>query len=142
MSLGPAGASDELRRALALTPSSTARERTVDITTTGRRSGQPRRIEVWFYREGDENYLSGTPGPRAWVSNLRADPDFTFHLKHGPVTDLPARAVFVDDEAERRRVFSRFVDDLNQPANPGRIRQPTRLEDWLAGSPLVRVEWR
>ena len=89
MSPGPPGATEAVRRALALAPSSTARERTVDITTTGRRSGRPRRIELWFYREGDENYLSGTPGPRAWVSNLRADPDFTFHLEHGQSRRVP-----------------------------------------------------
>ena len=142
MSLGPADATEEVRRALALTPSSTARERTVDITTTGRRSGAPRRIEVWFYREGDENYLSGSPGPRAWAGNLRADPSFTFHLKHGLEIDLPARGVIVEDDDERRRVFSHIVDDLNQPSNPARIQQPTRLEDWVAGSPLVRIDWR
>jgi hypothetical protein len=33
------------------------------------------------------------------------------------------------------------VDDLNQPANPGRIAQPTRVEDWLAGSPLLAVHF-
>ena len=39
---------DAVVRALAIGPDSSAAERTIDITTLGRRSGIPRRIEVWF----------------------------------------------------------------------------------------------
>ena len=31
-----------------------AQDRTIDITTIGRRSGLPRRIETWFYRVEDQ----------------------------------------------------------------------------------------
>jgi hypothetical protein len=55
--------SDDVREALAITRSSTIEDRTVDITTTGRRSGQARRIEIVFYRFEDSVYLSGIPGP-------------------------------------------------------------------------------
>jgi hypothetical protein len=44
---------DDVRAALAITRSSTMADRTVDITTTGRRSGKPRRIEICFYAEAD-----------------------------------------------------------------------------------------
>lgn len=54
---------DAIRRTLALTRSSTARERTADITTIGRRTVRPRRIEIWFYRVGKVNYLGGLPQP-------------------------------------------------------------------------------
>lgn len=121
-------------------PWSSAAERTIDITTTGNRTGRPRRIEIWFYRAGGRLYLSGTPGRRAWAANLRANPAFTFHLKNGVVADLPATATEVTDEAERRAAFAAFVDDLNQPHDPGRIGRPTRVEDWLAGSPLFAIQ--
>ena len=39
-------------------------ERTIDITTTGRTSGRPRRIEMWFHNLDGRLYLSGTPGTR------------------------------------------------------------------------------
>ena len=67
-------------------------DRTIDITTTGRRTGQPRRLETVFYRFQDEIYLSGIPAerPRAWLLNMEAQPHFTFHLKHGVTADLPA----------------------------------------------------
>ena len=130
---------EAVREALEIDRSSSARERTVDITTTGRRSGRARRIETWFYRADGRLYLSGLPGRRDWAANLQAQPAFTLHVKHGAHADLAATARPVTDPRERRRIFSEFVDDMNQPHNPARIVQPTRLEDWLAGSPLFEV---
>ena len=44
------------------------------LTTTGRRSGRPREIEIWFTRLGDRYYLVAEHGLRAqWVQNLVAD---------------------------------------------------------------------
>jgi hypothetical protein len=40
-----------------------ANDRTIDITTIGRTSGLPRRIETWFYRVDDQIYLAGSPAP-------------------------------------------------------------------------------
>jgi len=57
--------------------------RTIDITTIGRTSGEPRRIEIWFHIIDQHIYIIGTPGRRDWYANLRADPNFTFHLKEG-----------------------------------------------------------
>ena len=93
---------DRIRRAL-------SRGHLIDITTMGRRSGQPRRIEVVFHNIGGRIYISGMPGRRAWLANLAANPNFTFHLK-GPVkADLPATARVITDEAERRQVFGEIV---------------------------------
>ncbi len=130
---------DAVQQALAITPSSSARDRTVDITTIGRQSGQPRRIEIWFHRVFGKYYLTGTPAKRDWYANLVANPHFTFHLKHDVRADLPATATPITDEAERRRVFTAIVDDFNQPQNPAGVSQPVRLEAWLAGSPLVEI---
>ena len=108
---------DDVRAALAITRASSSADRTVDITTTGRRSGQPRRIEIVFYRFEDTVYLSGIPAPRTrdWLANLAAHPQFTFHLKHGVVADLPAEAEVITNAAE--------------------------LEAWVAGSPLAKVRF-
>ncbi|MEV4349518.1 nitroreductase/quinone reductase family protein [Actinoplanes sp. NPDC049596] len=130
---------DAIRRALALGPASSARQRTVDITTTGARTGRPRRIETWFYRFEDRVHLSGLPGRRDWLANLAAHPRLTFHLKHGVHADLPATARIITEERERRRAFEHFVADLNQPHDPARIGRPTSVAEWLAGSPLAEV---
>ena len=122
--------------ALAIDRDSGARERTVDITTTGRRSGAKRRIETWFYRVDGVVYLSGMPGRRGWAANLEAEPAFTFHLKNGVEADLPARASEVVDEAERRRILTALLDDLGSVSST-----PRDLEAWVAGSPLFAVEF-
>lgn len=133
---------DRIRAALAITRDSDAEARTIDITTIGARSGRPRRIEIVFHRVAGEVYLSGYPGPRNWYANLLANPSFVLHLKHGVVADLPAVAEPVLDADERRRIFEAIVDDLNQPANPLGVRQPVpTVEEWTAGSPLVRVRF-
>jgi hypothetical protein len=123
-------------KALAIDRSAGARERTVDITTIGRRSRTPRRIETWFYRVDGTVYLTGMPGRRDWAANLEAEPTFTFHLKNGVKADLPARATQVVDEAERRRVIADLLDDLSSISDTSRD-----LEAWVAGSPLFAVEF-
>ena len=109
-----------------------ANDRTIDITTTGRSSGLPRRIETWFYRVDDEIYLTGSPGRRDWYANLLANPDFTFHLKQSVTMDLPARAAPITDPGERRAIFERILSDLGGAQN---------LEAWLSGSPLMVVSF-
>jgi F420H(2)-dependent quinone reductase len=108
-----------------------ANDRTIDIITTGRSSGLPRRIETWFYRVGDEIYLTGSPGRRDWYANLLANPDFTFHLKRSVAADLPARATPITDPVERRAIFERILADLGGSQD---------LEAWLADSPLMAVD--
>ena len=130
------------RRALEITPRSTARERTIDITTVGARTGSPRRIETWFYRAGDTVYLTGQPAPRDWYANLLATPQFTFHLKNDVTADLAAVATPVTDEAERRSVFAEILAGFAEPGNPtGMAREADALDAWLAGSPLMRVDF-
>ena len=79
----------------------------IDITTTGRRTGRARRIELVFHNIGGRIFISGRPGwTRGWIANLRADPRMTFHLK-GPIAqaDLPAHGRVILDRQERKRVL-------------------------------------
>ncbi len=103
----------------------------IDITTTGRNSGLPRRIEISFQHLDGRLYISGgTPGPRDWLANLQANPDFTFHLKESVQVDLPAKARVIVDEAERRDIFSKLIQMSESDAD---------LEALVEGSPLVEV---
>ena len=131
----------DVRQALAINASSTTENRTIDITTTGRRSGEPRRIEIVFYRFDDEIYLSGIPGPktRDWLANLAAHPSFTFHLKHGVVADLPATATVIVDPVERRRVLADFVEQFNQRNGPDSPWPKAVVDEWVERSPLAKV---
>ncbi|TKK91321.1 DUF385 domain-containing protein [Herbidospora galbida] len=133
---------DHIRRALEITPAAGTSERIIDITTLGRRTGRPRRIEIFFYRAAGSTYLCSGAGGGAtdWYANLLANPAFTFHLKNGIRADLPALATPVTAPAERQAVLTEIVADLNQPHDPGTIR-PTRLVDW-ADSRLMRISFR
>jgi deazaflavin-dependent oxidoreductase (nitroreductase family) len=109
------------------------RDRVIDITTTGRSSGRPRRIEIWFYNVDGRVYLSGTPGRRDWYANLKANPDFVFHLRQSLQADLPVRARLVTDPKERRDVVEGI---FKTGAASGDV------EGWVAGSPIAEVEFQ
>jgi deazaflavin-dependent oxidoreductase (nitroreductase family) len=84
----------------------------IDLTTTGRHTGRPRRVEIVLHNFDGRLYISGTPNParkRAWLLNLESDPRLTIHLKGSVAADLPGTARIIDDEAERRRIFARLV---------------------------------
>ncbi|MGH9047181.1 MAG: nitroreductase/quinone reductase family protein [Acidimicrobiales bacterium] len=129
---------------MAISTSSTIADRTIDITTTGRRTGESRRIEIVFYRLGDDIYLSGIPGPRTrdWLANLASQPQFTFHLKRGVIADLTATATVIVDPQERRRVLTVFVEEFNRRNGPHSAWPEAVLEEWVARSPLRRnLDW-
>lgn len=110
-----------------------AHPQVIDITTTGRRSGTPRRIEIVYHVFDGRVYISGMPRAerrRSWLANLEAEPHFTFHLKGDTKADLPARARIVTDEAERRAIVSRIV------ATAWRSQD---VEAMVAHAPLIEV---
>jgi deazaflavin-dependent oxidoreductase (nitroreductase family) len=107
---------------------------TCDITTFGRKSGEPRRLEIWYFVVDGRVYISGTPGPRDWYANLGVNPRMIFHVKQGARADLPASAVLIDDRGERRRIMGAVMGQ-----NSWFGAQPFSLDDWVAGSPLVEV---
>jgi deazaflavin-dependent oxidoreductase (nitroreductase family) len=80
------------------------RSQIIDLTTTGRRSGEPRRIEIFLHELDGRLFISGMPSPRTrdWVRNVEAEPRVTVHLKQGVVADVPGTARVIDDPAERR----------------------------------------
>ncbi len=114
---------ERIRRAL-------ERDRVIDITTIGRTSGRPRRLEMWFHNLDGQVYITGTPGTRDWYANMLANPRFTFHLKQSDVGDLPARATPIIESAERRVILEQILRRLGHPED---------LDAWVAGSPLVAV---
>ena len=103
---------------------------TIDITTIGRRSGAPRRIEIVFHSFGGRLYISGMPSrrTRGWLHNLRAQPAFTFHLKQLIRADLRATAREITAPDERREVLTKIAQVWRRDVEP-----------MLRFSPLVEV---
>jgi len=115
---------DDIRLAL-------AHGQVVDITTTGRKTGEPRRIEIVYHVFGGRIYISGMPRreKRAWLANLEADSRLTLHLKRDVRADLPATARVITDPTERRVVLTQVARAWNRDD----------VEAMVAWSPLIEV---
>jgi hypothetical protein len=125
---------DEIRQALEI-------DRTIDIITTGAKSGKPRKIEIWFWNIGGRIIICGTPDagggssvrkPRDWLANLKANPAFKFCLKESLQIELNATVAVIDDENERRKLMS-------APETKWYRDQGNSVEDLVQGSPIVEV---
>jgi deazaflavin-dependent oxidoreductase (nitroreductase family) len=113
-------------------PSALSHGGLIDITTTGRSTGEQRRIEIVVHQIDDRLWISGVPQPRrrAWMANLEADPHLTVHVKAaGARADLAATARIVDDPAERRHVLESVA----------RAWRRTDVDRMVAQSPLIEV---
>jgi deazaflavin-dependent oxidoreductase (nitroreductase family) len=81
------------------------RSQIIDLTTTGRRTGRRRRIEIFLHEQDGLLFISGMPRAdrtRDWIYNIAADPHVVVHLKQSVVADIPATARVVLDPDERR----------------------------------------
>lgn len=109
-----------------------------DITTIGRKSGKPRRIEIYFHHFDGEFILTGRPGfKRDWMANLLANPDFTLHLKQRAAHDIPVVAEPITDPEERAEVLFRVLTE-SWGTDPDKARRD--LSIWVEKSPLVRFQ--
>ena len=103
---------------------SLSRGHTIDMTTTGRRSGLPRRIEIVFHNIDGRLVITGSPRAdrkRAWILNLEADSRMMFHLKGAVRADLPATARVVTDPLERRAIAEWVVQNAWQNQDVDRM---------------------
>jgi deazaflavin-dependent oxidoreductase (nitroreductase family) len=86
------------------------------LTTIGRVSGLPRRIEIWFAIGGPTLYiLSGGRDRADWVRNARRTPEVGIEID-GAAFRASARAVRDGEEDERAR---RLVHDKYAPGYGG-----------------------
>ncbi len=81
----------------------------VKLTTTGRKSGEPRRVTLYAFEDGDSLVIVGSAGGAAndpaWAGNLRAKPDATVRVDGEP-RSVRAREV---DGDERERLWNVVV---------------------------------
>jgi hypothetical protein len=107
---------------------------TCDVSTIGRRSGTVRRIEIWYVVVDGQIVLTGTPGSRSWLANLREHPGAILHLRD-PGRDVAVVAREVTDPARRCRV----AEEAGR-LQPWYADQPYSIDDWVADSPMVVLE--
>jgi deazaflavin-dependent oxidoreductase (nitroreductase family) len=102
----------------------------IDLTTTGRRSGTPRRIEIFLHELDGRLFITGMPRAdrrRDWIHNITADPQVVVHLKKSMVADIPATAQVVTDEVERRPLIEAAARTWGR----------TDIDEMMRHSPLI-----
>jgi deazaflavin-dependent oxidoreductase (nitroreductase family) len=106
-----------------------------DITTVGRKTGQPRRIEINFQQIDGAYYLTGRPGRhRDWLANIYAHPEFILHLKDGLVADVDVVGEQEPDASERERVLRRTLEVWDVDA----AKIETIIKSWVDEAPFIR----
>jgi deazaflavin-dependent oxidoreductase (nitroreductase family) len=107
-------------------------EASCHLTTTGRRTGKPHEIEIWFTAIGDSLYLiSGGGESSDWVRNLGADPVGAVRL--GDVTH-PVRARVPVHPGEERttaveHLHAKYADQVSGS-----------LDDWRREAFIVALD--
>lgn len=72
----------------------------IDLTTVGRITGRPHRIEIWFAQHGATLYLlSGGRDRSDWVRNLVANPAV---MVRAAGMDYPGHGRIIEDQVEQR----------------------------------------
>jgi len=80
------------------------------LTTTGRRSGLPREIEIWFTEHEGSFYVIAEHRERAqWVRNIQADPRVRVRVGDR-VFDATARSLSEEDEPDLVRTIKGLSD--------------------------------
>jgi len=103
------------------------------LTTIGRRSARPHRIEIWFVAHDDGAYLLSNSAGADWYRNLEARPAVTLEIA-GERRDTIARPVPADDPANdvaRAAMVAKYQAGYPQED----------LTDWSREASLVRIEW-
>lgn len=101
------------------------------LTTTGRRTGEPHRIEIWFAVHDGRIYLMSGGRDRAdWVRNVMANPDVSIEL--GSETYAGRARVIQPHESGDQLARELLVAKYASPANP--------LADWKKRSLPVVIE--
>jgi deazaflavin-dependent oxidoreductase (nitroreductase family) len=93
-------------------------ERFLYLTTTGRKSGEPRGIEIWYVERGGLYYMISERREESnWVKNIQHDPAVTFSVgtradqgEALPSTRATGRVIDDGEEPELARAVRGLMD--------------------------------
>ncbi len=116
--------------------SNLGRTGTCDFTTVGRHSGRDLDLEIWYVVVAGCFMITGTPGPRHWIANIRANPEVRLRLRD------PAREV--DVLAEEITEHGRRADLVPEiwAAQPWYADQPFTVDEWVESAPMIILSER
>ena len=118
-----------------------------ELTTVGRKSGEPRSTFIRAYRDGRRAYVVSITGEHAlWLKNIRAHPEITLRFRDGLFTGI-ARDVSNEDERRaverafcRTRPFDYMENLVHRRGLPSRRKIVELHRAWLDGGTALIVE--
>jgi deazaflavin-dependent oxidoreductase (nitroreductase family) len=108
-----------------------AKEEYCYLTTTGRVTGKPHEIEIWFGLNHITLYLMSGDGKSDWVKNLLKNPSVTVRIaKH----NFSGTARLVKDEQEQITARNMLADKYNEREADG------SLSEWAQTALVVGID--
>jgi deazaflavin-dependent oxidoreductase (nitroreductase family) len=105
------------------------------LTTTGRVSGRPHTVEIWFARRDATLYLLSGGGERAdWLRNLRRRPEVTVRIGRRNARALPGHARVLDPGTPEDELARDLLVEKYQPGYGG------DLSGWRRSSLPVAID--
>lgn len=103
------------------------------LTTTGRVSGKPHTIEIWFAMDGETMYmLSGGADRADWVRNIRRSRDVRVRVGSRTVA---GRGRLLENDTDEDLKAKRLLDGKYMGWREGK-----RLSSWARGSRAVALD--
>ena len=102
-----------------------AREREVQLTTLGRKTGKPRRVTIWIGTDGKRLYIrSGQGMRRHWPQNMLANGEGVVRVGK---TEVKVKPQLVTDPAEARAVSGLYRSKYGAFVRPSKHGEPLTL---------------
>ena len=101
------------------------------FTTTGRVTGNPHEIEIWFGLNDTIVYLLCGGGKSDWVKNLKKNPSVTVRIAKQTFT---ATARIVKDEKEEMLARNMLADKYHERESDG------SLDDWARTAVVIVID--
>ena len=109
-----------------------ASQRLIHVTTTGRKTGKPHTVELWFAVKDGKVYLSHEGSETDWMKNIRHSDRVSFEIAGKSFT---GRARILEDGSEEAweaeaALYEKYYGKASKEI----------IEDWFSLSKLIAVE--
>jgi len=109
-------------------------EKFIYLTTTGRKTGKPHRVELWFAVADDHIYLSHEGRETDWMRNIKKNPEVTFEIGGTKFTGN-ARYLQPDESEAVKAKLALYLKYYGKA-------EESIIDDWFSLSTLILMERR
>jgi deazaflavin-dependent oxidoreductase (nitroreductase family) len=104
------------------------------LTTTGRVTGKPHEIEIWFGLDNATLYLMSGDGKSDWVKNLLKNPSVTVRIAKQTLSGTARLVIEDEDEQEQMLARNMLADKYKEREADG------SLSEWAQTAVVVGID--